>query len=60
MTKVSQMDLNSIRETVSNHITTAAKLSHYSNKVNDPELKQMLKNASLQAEQGAQKLIQML
>lgn len=60
MDKVSQMDLNSIREFVSCHVSTSAKLSSYASRINDPELKQMIKNAASQAEQDAQKLIQML
>ena len=60
MSQLNQMELNSIREIVSGHITSAAKLSAYANQCKDSKVKQMLQSASTQAEQGAQKLIQML
>lgn len=60
MASLNQMELNSIRECVSNHITMASKLSAYATKVTDSELKQMFKSASTEATQNAQKLIQML
>lgn len=58
--QLNQMELNSIREIVSGHQTNAAKLSTYANQCKDQQIKQMFQNASMQAEQSAQKLIQML
>lgn len=60
MSNLNEMELNSIRECVLSHITMSSKLLSYSNKVTDPGIKQMLKNASTQAEQSANKLTQML
>lgn len=60
MLNLNQMELNSIRECVSSHITIASKFSSYANKVSDPEIKQMFKNSATQAEQSANKLTQML
>ena len=55
-----QSELNSIREVVACHQTVANKLSAYAEQVNDPNIKQMFTQASTQARQGAQNLIQML
>lgn len=60
MPQLNQMELNSIRETVSSHQAMSAKFSAYANQCKDPQIKQMFQNASVQAEQSAQKLIQML
>lgn len=60
MPNLNQMELNSIRECVCSHITMSAKFSSYANKVTDPEIKQMFKNAATQSEQAANKLTQML
>ncbi len=60
MSDLNQVEINAIRECVSGFITNSSKLSSYSNKVNEPELKEMFKNASFKAEQMAQKLIQLL
>jgi len=55
-----QSELNWIREVVAGHQTTANKLSDYANQVQDSQLKQMFTQASTQANQAANKLIQML
>lgn len=60
MANLTQMEMNSIRESVCAHITMSNKLSSYANKVNDSEVKQMFKNASTHAEESAEKLLQML
>ncbi len=60
MSNLNQIELNFIRECVSNNITVYSKFSSYANKISDIEVKQMLKNAAIQAEQNANKLIQLL
>lgn len=60
MPQLTQPEINFIRETVSGHITTADKLKQYSNQCTDTKIKQMFQTASTQAEQSAQKLIDML
>lgn len=60
MTNLSQSELNSIRELVMGHQTIASKLSAYANQCEDPQIKQMFNQASNQASQGAQNLLQML
>ncbi|WP_317367847.1 hypothetical protein [uncultured Tyzzerella sp.] len=60
MSNLNQMEINAIRECVSNHITIASKLSCYATKACEPELKEMFKSSSLKAEQSAQKLVQLL
>lgn len=60
MTSLKQSELNWIREVVSAHNMTSAKLSSYANQVQDPEIKQMFSKASSDAKQAAQNLLQML
>jgi len=60
MANVNLQELNSIRECVGAHQTTAAKLSDFASKCSDPQVKQMFSQASSQATQAAQKLTQML
>lgn len=60
MTQLNQMEVNSIREIVEAHQTTAAKLSDYSQQCQDAKIKQMFEQASKEAQQSCQKLIQML
>lgn len=60
MPGLKQSELNSIREVVSAHQTMANKLSTYAEQVQDPHIKQMFTQASTQAKQSAQNLIQML
>ncbi|MCL2399009.1 MAG: hypothetical protein FWC91_04585 [Defluviitaleaceae bacterium] len=60
MTGLRQSELNSIREVAACHQTVANKLSSFANQVNDSNIKQMFNQASNQARQGAQNLIQML
>ena len=60
MANISLSELNSIRECVASHQTVSAKLNDYSSKCNDPQIKQMFSQASTQASQAAQKLMQML
>lgn len=60
MTNLTHSELNSIRELVSSHQVVACKLSEYASQVEDQQIKQMFTQASTQAKQGAQNLIQML
>jgi len=60
MPSYNQSELNSIREMVIAHQTTASKLSSYSEQCNDAHLKQMFGQAANEARQSAQNLIKML
>ena len=60
MSNVNLQELNSIRECVSAHQTTSAKLHEFASKCTDQQVKQMFSQASSQATQSAQKLTQML
>ncbi len=60
MPNLNESELNSIREAVTAHQTTANKLCDYANQCQDAEIKQMFQQASTQAKQGAQKLTNML
>ncbi|MBE6012389.1 hypothetical protein [Anaeropeptidivorans aminofermentans] len=60
MTNLNQMELNAIREVVGNHITSAAKLMEYAERCQDPQIKQMFHQSSMDAAKNAQDLINML
>ena len=60
MTKMNQMELNSIREVVTAHQMTANKLTSYAGSCQDPQIKQMFTKAADEAKKSAQNLIQML
>ncbi|MDR1664657.1 MAG: hypothetical protein LBR83_07040 [Clostridiales bacterium] len=60
MAALKQSEMNSIREMVTAHQTSASKLGAFAGQVQDPQIKQMFTKASQDASQGAQKLIQML
>lgn len=60
MTSLTQSELNSIREVVTAHQMMSCKLSDYASQVQDPQIRQMFSQASTQAQQSAQNLIQML
>jgi hypothetical protein len=60
MANLNQSELNTIRELVTCHHTTASKLSAYAEQCNDAGIKQMFSQASQKARQSAQNLIQML
>lgn len=57
---LSTNEVNSIREVATAHLTASAKLSDYASQCQDSQIKQMFSQASQQAKQGAQDLIQML
>jgi len=56
----SQSELNSIREVVCAHQTSANKLADYANQCQDATVKQMFSKAAQDANKSAQNLIQML
>jgi len=60
MANISQSELNSIREVVACHLTTANKLTSYAGQCADSQVKQMFQTAAGQAQKSAQTLIQML
>lgn len=60
MPNFNQMELNSIREVVGAHVTSAVKLKEYADKCQDPQIKQMFHKSSQEATQAAQNLINML
>lgn len=60
MSQLNQMEVNSIREIVECHQTTAAKLEDYAKQCDDARIKQMFEQASQEAKQSCQKLTQML
>jgi spore coat protein CotF len=60
VTVLKQSELNWIREVVTGHQVSSSKLSAYAEQVQDPQLKTMFSNASTEAKQSAQKLVQMI
>ena len=60
MTNLTQSELNSIREVVTCHQTTACKLRSFADQVHDGQIKQMFSKASQDAQRSAQTLIQLL
>lgn len=60
MQNLTQAELSSIRECVTNHQTCANKLRNYAEQCQDGNIKQMFNQAAQQAQQSAQSLIQML
>ena len=60
MSNLTQTELNSIREMVACHQTTANKLGEYANQCQDQHIRQMFTKASQDAQKSAQDLIQML
>lgn len=58
--QLNQMEVNSIREIVECHQTTATKLSDYAQQCEDARIKQMFEQAATEAQQSCQKLTQML
>ncbi len=60
MATLSQVEFNTIRELVSGHQMISKKLSTYAGQCQDAEIKQMFQNASKEAINSSQKLIDML
>ena len=60
MPNLTQVEINSIREVVAAHQTTAAKLNNYAGLCQDAEVKQMFRQAATEAAKSASNLIQML
>ncbi len=60
MTNISQKELMSLSDIVGRHQNIASKLSDYAEECTDPEIKQMFNQASKEASQSVQNLINML
>ena len=60
MSNYTQSELNSIREIVTFHQILCSKLNSYARKCQDPEIKEMFTNASMQSQKSINDLIQML
>ncbi len=57
---INQQELQSLREIIAGHQTMANKLDFYSNQCQDPQLKQMFKKSSQDAQTTATNLINSL
>ncbi len=60
MVNISQKELFSINEIVARHQIIASKLCDYADNCTDPEVKQMFKSASTEANKSIQNLVDML
>ncbi len=60
LSNVTQQELNSVKEIAGEHLTMSSKFSLYANQVQDPQLKQMLQQASTDAKTTATNLINSL
>lgn len=60
MPQFTQTEINAIREMVACHLTTSSKLTDYSTKCQDQQVKQMFNQAAQEAKKSAQNLINML
>ena len=60
MATLTQVELNSIREMVASHRTTAVKLCNFADQCSDPKIKQMFSQASTEANKSADNLLHML
>ncbi|MBC8589740.1 hypothetical protein [Wansuia hejianensis] len=56
LNNITQQELNCVKEIASNHVTMSKKLEQYSNQVQDPQFKQLLKQSSKDAETTAMNL----
>ena len=54
---VTQQELNTVKEIAGEHFTMSSKFELYSNQVQDPQFKQMLKQSSTDAKTTATNLI---
>lgn len=57
---ITQQELNSVKEIAGGHLTMSSKFGDYANQVQDPQLKQMLQQASTDAKTTATNLINSL
>ncbi len=58
--RISQMELQNLRELISDHQTGATKLQEYAQQCTDQQLKQMLQQSAQSAQQTTQKLMSFL
>lgn len=56
LNNLSQIELQNLRHIIDEHQTMASKLSEYSNRCQDPQLKQMFKQAGQSAQTTVQQL----
>lgn len=57
---LTQQELNSVKEIAGEHVTMSSKFELYSNQVQDPQFKQMLKQSSTDALTTATNLVNSL
>lgn len=60
LSNVTQQELNSVKEIAGEHLTMSSKFALYANQVQDPQLKQMLQQASTDSKTTATNLINSL
>lgn len=60
LNNLTYQELNSLKEIAGEHLTMSNKFSDYANQVQDPQLKQMLQQASTDAKTTATNLINSL
>lgn len=60
MSSISQKELMSVNDVVARHQIISAKLDDYSQNCSDPQIKKMFKEASFEAGQSVQNLINLL
>lgn len=60
LSTLTQQELQAVREIASGHLTMSSKFECYSDQVEDPQIKQMFKQASKDAQTTASNLINSL
>lgn len=60
LNNLTYQELNSVKEIAGEHLTMSSKFATYANQVQDPQLKQMLQQASTDAKTTATNLINSL
>ncbi|WMM23766.1 hypothetical protein RBU61_12625 [Tissierella sp. MB52-C2] len=60
LNNLTYQELNSLKEIAGEHLTMSSKFGDYANQVQDPQLKQMLQQASTDAKTTATNLINSL
>ena len=60
LNKITQQELNTVKEIAGGHVTMSNKFEAYSNQVQDPQFKQMFKQSSTDAKTTATNLINSL
>lgn len=60
LNNLTQQELNTVKEIAGAHVTMSSKFDDYSNKVQDPQFKQLFKQSSTDAKTTASNLINSL